>query len=77
MYTFGAPRAGNRAFADEFERRLGGRSWRITNASDIVPTVPRLMVRALLCCRGRAATGREGKEKGGAEEGIGSRQLPS
>ncbi|KAI8470315.1 MAG: hypothetical protein J3K34DRAFT_521444 [Monoraphidium minutum] len=43
MYTFGAPRVGNSAFAEAFNARLAGRSWRITNASDIVPSVPRLM----------------------------------
>jgi hypothetical protein len=43
MYTYGAPRVGNKAFADAFDARLGGAAWRITNSSDIVPTVPRLM----------------------------------
>lgn len=43
MYTFGAPRVGNLAFARAFDERMRGRSWRITNASDIVPSVPRLM----------------------------------
>ena len=43
MYTFGAPRVGNLAFAKAFDERMAGRSWRITNASDIVPSVPRLM----------------------------------
>ncbi|GBF90755.1 hypothetical protein Rsub_03056 [Raphidocelis subcapitata] len=43
MYTYGGPRVGNMAFADAFNERLQGRSWRVTNASDIVPSVPRLM----------------------------------
>lgn len=43
MYTYGAPRVGNGAFAASFNERLAGASWRITNASDIVPSVPRLM----------------------------------
>ncbi|KIY92224.1 Lipase [Monoraphidium neglectum] len=43
MYTFGAPRVGNKAFAKVFDERLHNRAWRITNASDIVPSVPRLM----------------------------------
>eukprot|EP00775_Hariotina_reticulata_P003437 gene3437-3709_t len=43
MYTYGAPRVGNKAFAGAFNERLQGRSWRITNTSDIVPSVPRLM----------------------------------
>ena len=43
MYTYGAPRVGNKAFADAFNGRLGGAAWRVTNTSDIVPTVPRLM----------------------------------
>jgi hypothetical protein len=45
MYTYGAPRVGNKAFADAFDARLSaaGAAWRITNIRDIVPTVPRLM----------------------------------
>jgi hypothetical protein len=43
MYTYGAPRVGNKAFAAAFNDRLGGAAWRVTNISDIVPTVPRLM----------------------------------
>ncbi|KAF6250498.1 hypothetical protein COO60DRAFT_1705829 [Scenedesmus sp. NREL 46B-D3] len=43
MYTYGAPRVGNKAFADAFNKRLKGDAWRITNKADIVPSVPRLM----------------------------------
>jgi predicted lipase len=37
MYTYGAPRVGNKAFADAFNQRLKGDAWRITNKADIVP----------------------------------------
>jgi hypothetical protein len=37
MYTYGAPRVGNKAFADAFNERLKGDAWRITNKADIVP----------------------------------------
>lgn len=58
MYTYGAPRVGNAAFAAAFNARLRGRSWRITNTSDIVPrcacaggrAAPRARVRALQAC---------------------------
>eukprot|EP00879_Flechtneria_rotunda_P023208 GHRR01024539.1.p1 GENE.GHRR01024539.1~~GHRR01024539.1.p1 ORF type:complete len:572 (+),score=242.27 GHRR01024539.1:796-2511(+) len=43
MYTFGAPRVGNKAFADAFAQRMKGAAWRITNSADIVPSIPRLM----------------------------------
>ncbi len=42
MYTYGAPRVGNMAFSQAFNKRVPG-SWRFYNASDIVPSVPRLM----------------------------------
>jgi predicted lipase len=37
MYTYGAPRVGNKSFADAFNERLKGDAWRITNKADIVP----------------------------------------
>jgi len=46
MYTYGAPRVGNVAFAVEFHRRTaarGRRSWRVANERDLVPSIPRLM----------------------------------
>ena len=42
MYSFGAPRAGNRLFADEYNRVVRD-SWRCTNSKDVVPSVPRLL----------------------------------
>ncbi|KAG1678518.1 hypothetical protein FOA52_014552 [Chlamydomonas sp. UWO 241] len=42
MYTYGAPRVGNVKFASQFNERVPD-SWRITNSSDIVPSVPRLL----------------------------------
>ena len=35
-------RVGNKAFVDEFKRRVDS-SWRFSNASDIIPTVPRFL----------------------------------
>lgn len=44
LYTYGAPRVGNGAFADAFHARLApSSSWRFYNPRDIVPSVPRLM----------------------------------
>ncbi|EFJ45180.1 hypothetical protein VOLCADRAFT_94625, partial [Volvox carteri f. nagariensis] len=42
LYTFGAPRVGNKAFAEEFDRLVPD-AWRVTNSNDIIPSVPRLM----------------------------------
>lgn len=42
LYSYGAPRVGNKAFAEEFDRLVPD-TWRITNANDIIPSVPRLM----------------------------------
>ena len=42
MYNYGSPRVGNKAFVDEFKRRVDS-SWRFSNASDIIPTVPRFL----------------------------------
>ncbi|GIL50703.1 hypothetical protein Vafri_6817 [Volvox africanus] len=42
MYSFGAPRVGNKAFAEEFDRLVPD-AWRVTNSNDIIPSVPRLM----------------------------------
>lgn len=82
MYTFGAPRVGNSAFAEAFNSRLGNRSWRITNASDIVPTVPRLMgyshgacVRLRVMCA--VAAGVPGKVGGGCGPGKHARPVCS
>ncbi len=41
-YSYGSPRVGNRAFVEDFKRKVD-RSWRFSNASDIVPTVPRFL----------------------------------
>ncbi|KAG2428849.1 hypothetical protein HYH02_014261 [Chlamydomonas schloesseri] len=42
LYSYGAPRVGNKAFAEAFDRLVPD-TWRITNTNDIVPSVPRLM----------------------------------
>ncbi|KXZ45677.1 hypothetical protein GPECTOR_52g74 [Gonium pectorale] len=42
LYTYGAPRVGNKAFAEAFDRVVPD-TWRVTNANDIIPSVPRLM----------------------------------
>ena len=42
MYSYGAPRAGNKVFAEHYDRLVPD-SWRITNSNDIVPSVPRLL----------------------------------
>jgi triacylglycerol lipase len=39
-YTFGSPRVGDRVFAQEFNRMMGGRSFRIANTSDLVVSMP-------------------------------------
>ena len=35
-----SPRVGNRAFVAHFRREMDGRSVRVTNAHDVVPTLP-------------------------------------
>mmetsp|Transcript_5725 Transcript_5725/g.10971 ORF Transcript_5725/g.10971 Transcript_5725/m.10971 type:complete len:262 (+) Transcript_5725:218-1003(+) len=40
MYTFGAPRVGNTAFAEYFDS-LGVEAFRVVNGADIVPRLPR------------------------------------
>jgi triacylglycerol lipase len=45
MYSFGAPRAGNKAFAERYNEAVRD-SWRLTNTRDVVPSVPRYAVRA-------------------------------
>ena len=40
IYTYGAPRVGNGAFARELDQHLGGCSFRVVNAPDLVPHVP-------------------------------------
>ncbi|MEW5315853.1 MAG: hypothetical protein WDW38_007255 [Sanguina aurantia] len=42
MYTYGAPRVGNKAFAALFNEKVPD-SWRVTNSNDIIPSIPRLM----------------------------------
>lgn len=41
MYTYGAPRVGNKTFAAAFGAAVPD-AWRVTNSSDVIPTVPRL-----------------------------------
>jgi hypothetical protein len=40
VHTFGAPRAGNAAFAQAFERTFRGRAWRFEYQNDVVPHLP-------------------------------------
>ena len=40
VYTFGAPRVGNRAFADSYNRRVPS-TWRFVNGNDVVSGLPR------------------------------------
>lgn len=41
MYTFGAPRVGNSAFAEYFNEAFGPAAFRIVNDRDVVPRLPR------------------------------------
>jgi predicted lipase len=43
VYTFGQPRAGDAAFRDNYNACLGGRTFRVVHADDIVPRVPWLL----------------------------------
>lgn len=40
IYTFGMPRAGNPAFAADYDQRLGARTFRFVHGEDLVPSVP-------------------------------------
>lgn len=40
VYTFGQPRVGNEAFAEDYRETLSKRTFRYVNHSDIVPTLP-------------------------------------
>jgi triacylglycerol lipase len=40
VYTFGSPRTGDVKFFSEYEKDLGGSTFRLINGTDIVPTVP-------------------------------------
>lgn len=40
IWTFGQPRVGNRIWRDEYNRRLGDITTRLTNGADIVPFIP-------------------------------------
>ena len=42
IYNFGSPRVGSGAFASHFDASLPD-AWRVVNAADLVPRVPRLM----------------------------------
>ncbi len=42
LYNFGSPRVGNRPFVELFNAEIPD-SWRVTNDSDIVTTVPRVL----------------------------------
>jgi len=42
VYNFGSPRVGSGAFASHFDASLPD-AWRVVNAADLVPRVPRLM----------------------------------
>jgi len=38
VYTFGMPRPGNQAFADQYNEKLGARTYRLVHGLDIAPT---------------------------------------
>lgn len=40
VHTFGMPRAGDLTFRDDYNRRLGDRTYRFVHGDDLVPTVP-------------------------------------
>ena len=40
VYTYGMPRAGNPAFASDYDARLGNSTFRFVHGDDLVPTVP-------------------------------------
>ena len=40
LYTYGSPRVGDKVFAEAFNRRDAGASFRIVNTSDIVVSIP-------------------------------------
>src|SRR5262249_3454201 len=40
VHTFGMPRAGDLAFRDDYNARLGARTYRFVHGDDLVPTVP-------------------------------------
>jgi triacylglycerol lipase len=40
VYTFGQPRAGDAAFRNEYNERLGAATFRVVHGDDIVPRVP-------------------------------------
>jgi hypothetical protein len=40
VHTFGMPRPGDLAFRDDYNRRLGERTYRFVHGDDLVPTVP-------------------------------------
>ncbi|QDZ19263.1 putative lipase [Chloropicon primus] len=42
VYTYGSPRVGNEAFVSDFHNLVDS-SWRFSNVSDIIPTVPRFL----------------------------------
>eukprot|EP00884_Botryococcus_braunii_P003299 jgi/Botrbrau1/12970/Bobra.154_2s0020.4 len=42
MYNYGAPRVGNKVFAEAYNQEVPD-SWRVVNTKDVIPRVPRLM----------------------------------
>ncbi len=40
LYTYGSPRVGDHAFAAEYNRMMGGRSFRVANTSDLIVSMP-------------------------------------
>jgi hypothetical protein len=40
VYTYGMPRAGNPAFASDYDARLGNSTFRFVHGDDLVPSVP-------------------------------------
>ncbi|KXZ49775.1 hypothetical protein GPECTOR_19g226 [Gonium pectorale] len=48
LYTYGAPRVGNQAFAEDFDARVTD-AWRMVNPKDVVPRVPPVSARYCHC----------------------------
>ena len=49
VYTYGMPRAGNPAFASDYDARLGNSTFRFVHGDDLVPTVPPAACSTMAC----------------------------
>jgi triacylglycerol lipase len=63
VYTIGMPRPGNRAYAEDYNRLLGDRTFRLVHGEDVVPRVPpgfagyRHVGQVLFCAHGGTFAG--------------------